>query len=343
MSDRKKAVLGMSGGVDSSTALSVLINNSYDVIGMTHIVQERAISDASEAAAICKSFGKEHITLDLREEFRREVIDYFVNEYRSGRTPNPCVKCNEKIKFPYLFREAGEDGIVATGHYARIGKYAGRHLLLRGKDPKKDQSYVLWKLTGDELSKIIFPLGEMSKEEVRQIALENGISSALKKESQDICFIPDGDYARFIKEYANISFNAGDYVSTEGNVLGKHAGHMKCTLGQSRGLGIALGRKMYVVSKNAETNTVVLGDKSDVMKKTVRANNINLTATDSIPDSSRFTVKIRYGKSDTPASVTQTGEDEITAVFDEAVFAPAPGQSMVIYDGDTVIGGGIII
>ena len=144
-------------------------------------------------------------------------------------------------------------------------------------------------------------------------------------------------------EISTFDFNAGDYVSTEGNVLGKHAGHMNCTLGQSRGLGIALGRKMYVVSKNAETNTVVLGDKSDVMKKTVRANNLNLTATDSIPDSSRFTVKIRYGKSDTPASVTQTGEDEITAVFDEAVFAPAPGQSMVIYDGDTVIGGGIII
>ena len=343
MSDKKIAVLGMSGGVDSSAALSVLINNGYDVIGVTHIVQDRAVNDANEAAALCKAFGKEHITLDLREEFRREVIDYFVNEYKNGRTPNPCVKCNEKIKFPYLFKEAGEDGVVATGHYARIVKCADRHLLMRGKDPKKDQSYVLWRLTGDELSRIIFPLGEMSKEEVRQIALENGMSSALKKESQDICFIPDGDYARFIKEYANISFNAGDYVSTEGNVLGKHAGHMNCTLGQSRGLGIALGRKMYVVSKNAETNTVVLGDKSDVMKKTVRANNINLTATDSIPDSSRFTVKIRYGKIDTPASVTQTGEDEITAVFDEAVFAPAPGQSMVIYDGDTVIGGGIII
>lgn len=344
MNNKIKVALGMSGGVDSSTALSLLSSEeNFDVVGVTHVFRPEALNDAYDARLLCEKYHKKHITLHLEEEFKNNVINYFINEYKAGRTPNPCVKCNEKVKLPYLFKVSGPEGYAATGHYARTGHYGSRSLLLRGKDPKKDQSYVLWNLSQAELAHIIFPLGDLSKEQVRAIAKEAGMKSADRKDSQDICFIPNGDYSEFIRHFSDIGFHEGDYISTEGVFLGHHKGHMNYTVGQSRGLGIALGKKMYVVSKNSETNTVVLGSKNDVMKKIVKANKINLIADTTIPDNSRFTAKIRYGKNDMAACITQTGEDEITAVFDEAVSAPAPGQSMVIYDGDTVIGGGIII
>lgn len=344
MSETKKVFLGMSGGVDSSIAAEILKTSGYDVHGVTHVMCDGAGRDAQDARDLCAVLGIPHTTLDIRNEFRKEVMEYFADEYEAGRTPNPCVRCNEKIKFPYLFDIAEkENALVATGHYARIEKQGDRYLLLRGKDEKKDQSYVLWRLKADQLSKIIFPLGAMTKAEAKQLAADKGFSAALKRESQDICFIPDGDYASFIKSFRSAVFREGDYLSTDGKILGRHSGHMNYTPGQTRGLGIALGKKMYVVSKDAAANTVVIGDKADVMKKTVRARDINFLASDSIPDNSRFTVKIRYGKNDVAASVTQTGEDELCAVFDEPVAAPSPGQSMVIYDGDVVIGGGIII
>lgn len=343
MNGKIKVALGMSGGVDSSASLAILANDGYDVFGVTHVFRPEAESDAEDAKELCRHFGKEHVTLHLENEFKKEVIEYFVNEYKEGRTPNPCVRCNERVKIPYLFKALQGDGFVATGHYASIGHCGGRHVLMRAKDAKKDQSYVLWKLTQDELSKMIFPLGKLSKDEVRGLARINEMKSAEKKDSQDICFIPNENYADFIKRFTGENFAVGDYVSTGGELLGKHTGHMNYTVGQSRGLGIALGKKMYVVSKCAENNVVVLGDKSDVMKREVKASKINLIADTSFPDNSRFTAKIRYGKNDMPAYVTQTGEDEITAVFDEPVSAPAPGQSLVIYDGDCVVGGGIII
>lgn len=343
MSINIKVALGMSGGVDSSASLAILSDAGYGVFGVTHVFRPEAVSDANDARELCRHYGKEHITLHLEDEFKKEVIEYFTNEYKAGRTPNPCVRCNEKVKIPYLFKTAGDHGFVATGHYALTSKCGDRHLLLKAKYENKDQSYVLWRLTQEQLSRIIFPLGNLSKEDVRSFANDAGMKSANRKDSQDICFIPNGDYADFITHFTKKEFAKGKYVSVNGDYLGEHSGHMNYTIGQSRGLGIALGKKMYVVSKCAEKNEVVLGDKSDVMKKTVRAININLIADTSFPDNSRFTAKIRYGKNGTPALVTQTGEDEITAVFDEPVSAPAPGQSLVIYDGDCVVGGGIIV
>lgn len=338
---KKELYLGMSGGVDSSTAALLANKAGYGVIGVTHIVCGDG-TEAERAALLCSSLGIPHEILDLREVFKREVEEYFVSSYERGETPNPCVICNKTVKFPYLFEKAGESAEVATGHYARIEKCGSRLAIKKGADPKKDQSYMLWTLSQDQLSRLYFPLGDLTKEEVRAIAAESGLECASKRDSQDICFIPDGDYASFIRSFRGYDFREGDYVDINGNYLGKHSGHMNYTPGQGRGLGIALGKHMYVVSKNAENNTVVLGDKSDIMKKEVRASGINFMASGDLSSPERLSAKIRYGKSDTPALVYRSGEDEITAVFDEAVTAPAAGQSLVVYDGDTVVCGGTI-
>lgn len=337
-----KLFMGMSGGVDSSCAAFLSKEKGFDLVGVTHIVCDGTEDAAVGAKMLCDFLSVPHITQNLKDVFKKEVMEYFVSSYEKGETPNPCVMCNKSVKFPYLYSHAKEGELVGTGHYARIEKIGDRFLLKKGKDEKKDQSYVLWNLTCKQLSKTLFPLGEYTKEQIREIALENRLPSAQSKESQDICFIPDGDYVSFMKNFRGFVAGGGQYTDKDGNVLGSHRGHIHYTLGQTRGLGIALGRPMYVLSKDASTNTVVLGDREDVFKKTVKARDINLTAASSLEKGERLSVKIRYGKAAASALVTQTAEDELTAVFDEAVPSPAPGQSMVIYDGDTVIGGGII-
>ena len=337
----KKLFLGMSGGVDSSAAAYLCKAQGYDVQGVTHTVCGDGAA-AKGAAEICRILGIPHKEIDLRGEFRREVMEYFVSSYERGETPNPCVMCNRRIKFPYIFREAGEDGLVATGHYARIAKCGERYAVRRARDPKKDQSYVLWALGQDMLSRIVFPLGEMTKDEVREIAREAALPCAESKESQDICFIPDGNYRAFIEEFRRAPIPRGRFISKDGAILGECEGQICYTPGQGSGLGIALGHKVFVVSKNAAENTVTLGERSDTYKREVKASGIVFQAAGIIGSPERLTAKIRYGKNAAPATVERTGEDEITATFDEPVFAPAAGQSLVVYDGDVVVCGGVI-
>ena len=338
----RKLIIGMSGGVDSSAAAYLSLEKGYDVTGVTHVVCGDGASAAS-AAALCGAMGVPHKTLDLREEFRREVMEYFVSSYEAGETPNPCVMCNKRIKFPYLFGEAGDDGEVATGHYARIEKCGSRLAVRRGRDRSKDQSYVLWSLTQEQLSRIEFPLGEYTKTEVREIARKAALPCADSKESQDICFIPDGDYRAFIESFRGKPIEKGTFVSGDGRVLGPNEGHICYTPGQGSGLGIALGHKVFVQSKDAANNTVTLGDREGVMKKEVKAKNVSFMAADDLPSPERLTAQIRYGKREAAATVFRSGEDEITALFDEPVFAPAAGQSLVVYDGDVIVCGGIMI
>ena len=337
----KKMIVGMSGGVDSSAAAYLSLEKGYRVTGVTHVVCGDGAA-AAAAEALCAAMGIPHVTLDLREEFRREVTEYFVSSYEAGETPNPCVMCNKKIKFPYLFTEAGEEGIVATGHYARIERCGSRLAVKRGADRSKNQSYVLWPLTQEQLSRIEFPLGEYTKTEVRGIARAAGFPCADGKESQDICFIPDGNYRAFIESFRCKPIEKGTFVSEDGRVLGPNEGHICYTPGQGSGLGIALGHRVFVQSKDAANNTVTLGERGGVMKKEVRAKNVSFMAADDLPSPEKLTAQIRYGKSDAAATVFRSGEDEITALFDEPVFAPAPGQSLVVYDGDVVVCGGII-
>ncbi len=338
----KKLIIGMSGGVDSSAAAYLSLGKGYSATGVTHVVCGDG-ADAKSAEALCAGIGIPHITLDLREEFRREVMEYFVSSYEAGATPNPCVMCNKKIKFPYLFSQAGEDGRVATGHYARVGKCGSRLAVKRGRDGSKDQSYVLWPLTQEQLARIEFPLGEYTKAEIREIAREAGLPCAESKESQDICFIPDGNYRAFIEDFRGRPIEKGAFVSEDGKVLGANDGHICYTPGQGSGLGIALGHKVFVLSKDASNNTVTLGEREGVMKKEVKAKSVSFMAADDLPSPERLTAKIRYGKKDSAATVYRSGEDEITAVFDEPVFAPAAGQSLVVYDGDVIVCGGTII
>lgn len=339
---KKRLYLGMSGGVDSSVAAYLSLKEGYDVTGVTHIVYKDT-ECAEKAKRICSFYGIPHITKDLRDEFRSEVIDYFVSSYKEGRTPNPCVMCNKTVKFPYLFDEAGDGGLVATGHYAKIVKCGSRLAIGKAADDRKDQSYVLWSLTQEMLGRIRFPLGDLRKTQVKEIAREQNLECAEGKESQDICFIPDGDYRAFIEEYLGEKIKKGRFVWKDGTELGECDGQMCYTPGQSKGLGIALGRRVYVVSKNAATNTVVLGDREDAAEREVRAGHVNFMATDGFDAPQRLEAKIRYGKSLYPALIRQTGEEEITALFDEPVPSPAPGQSLVVYDGDTVVCGGVIV
>ncbi len=338
---KEKLFIGMSGGVDSGVSAYLSMRGGFDVTGVTHVMCGDG-GAASGAKELCSSLGIPHITLDLRSVFRAEVMEYFVSSYEKGETPNPCVMCNRAVKFPYLFKAAGETGLVATGHYARVTRCGERFAISRGTDRSKDQSYVLWALSQDQLKRVRFPLGEMTKKEVREVARDAGLKCAESKDSQDICFIPDGDYRAFIEKYRDRPFEKGKYISKDGKYLGENEGHMALTPGQGSGLGIALGRKVFVISKDAAANTVTLGDRDDVMKKEVKASSVSFMAAEDLPCPEKLTAKIRYGKNDAPATVFRSGEDEITAVFDEPVFAPAAGQSLVVYDGDVVVCGGII-
>lgn len=345
--DERQVLVGMSGGVDSSAAVCLLQQAGYQVSGLTLLLTESACagSDAlRDAAAVAAKLGIRHSTEDGRERFHRQVQDYFVQSYEQGLTPNPCIRCNRKVKFDTLLEEADRQGIgyVATGHYARIEKAGDRYLLKRGLDAQKDQSYFLYGLTGAQLARTLFPLGGLTKAECRAIAEEKGLVNARKKDSQDICFIPDGDYGAFLERYTGKRWPEGDFLDVSGKVLGRHRGHVRYTLGQRRGLNIALGQRAYVVGKDPAHNTVTLGGNEDLFTTRVRVKEVNFLACDDLKEPVRLLGRTRYTQQLSPCTVRQVDEDELEILFDQPQRAVTPGQAAVFYEGDTVVCGGTI-
>ncbi len=350
-----KAVIAMSGGVDSSVAAYLTLKGGMECIGITmkmfnndDIGIEKkstccSLSDIEDARDVCYRMGINHYVLNFCDCFKKDVIDRFISTYKEGKTPNPCIDCNRYVKFKALLERAitlGYDSIV-TGHYARIEKSGDRFLLKKAADLTKDQSYVLYSLTQHELKHTLFPLGELTKKEVREIADSEGFINAKKHDSQDICFAPDG-YYDFISYYTGEKPKKGKFIDVNGNVLGTHDGILKYTIGQRKGLGIALGKPVYVCGIDPENNTVTLGEEKEIFKNTLTAENINLITSDKLTEPLKVKAKIRYRQDEQPATVYQTGEDEIKVVFDENVRAITTGQAVVLYDGDYVVGGGTV-
>ena len=356
MAENKKVMIGMSGGVDSSVAAFLLQKESLEVIGATmklynnediDFVSEKtccSLDDVLDAKSVCARLGIRHYTLNMTDDFKKEVIERFISAYQNGFTPNPCIDCNRYMKFSKMLHKAQELDIdyVATGHYARIEKQGDRYILKKAVDLSKDQSYVLYSLTQEQLKVTKFPLGNYTKRQVREIAEENGFVNARKHESQDICFVPDGDYSKFIEYYTGKTYPCGDFVDMNGKRLGEHKGIIRYTIGQRRGLGLALPASMYVVEKDVDNNKVILGFNDDLFKKEVNVKNISFTACEGLDKPERLCAKIRYNQKEQPATVTQTDENHFTIVFDEPQRAITKGQAAVLYDGDTVVGGGTI-
>lgn len=356
MAENKKVMIGMSGGVDSSVAAFLLQKESLEVIGATmklynnediDFVSEKtccSLDDVLDAKSVCARLGIRHYTLNMTDDFKKEVIERFISAYQNGFTPNPCIDCNRYMKFSKMLHKAQELDIdyVATGHYARIEKQGDRYILKKAVDLSKDQSYVLYSLTQEQLKVTKFPLGNYTKQQVREIAEENGFVNARKHESQDICFVPDGDYSKFIEYYTGKTYPCGDFVDMNGKKLGEHKGIIRYTIGQRRGLGLALPASMYVVEKDVDSNKVILGFNDDLFKKEVNVKNISFTACEGLDKPERLCAKIRYNQKEQPATVTQTDENHFTIVFDEPQRAITKGQAAVLYDGDTVVGGGTI-
>jgi len=336
----------MSGGVDSTVAAMLARRDGFDCAGAMMKLHGFGHDGEEDARRAAERLGIPFHVIDLSEDFAAFVIGRFIKAYREGRTPNPCVDCNKNIKFgkfPEKAREFGMD-VVVTGHYARIDRGAdGRFLLKKGADRVKDQSYVLYGLTQEQLAKVLFPLGGLSKQEVRDLALTAGFENADKRESQDICFVPGGDYAGFITDYTGETLPKGRFIDENGNDLGENRGLACYTIGQRRGLGLAMPHPVYVLDIKPQDNTVVVGGSELLYTKTLRAADINLIAADKLENPIRARVKIRYRQPEQPATVRQIGEDALLIEFDEPQRAITKGQAAVVYDGDIVIGGGTII
>ena len=345
----------MSGGVDSSVCALLLQEAGYAVRGATMVLRDDQKStcgssrDVEDAREVCRRLGIPHDAFDLRDRFDAAVVRPFCDAYLEGRTPNPCIACNRFLKFESLQQRRRELGFdyVATGHYARRRWDAatGRWLLLRACDPAKDQSYVLYHLTQDTLAHMLFPLGELTKGEVRELARARGFVTAAKPESQDICFVPDGDYAGFIEGRcgADTAFNPGEIVEREGRVLGVHAGLIRYTIGQRKGIGVAAREPLYVLGKDASANRLIVGFRDELLSSGVVARDVNLIGGDAWEAPREVQVKTHYRQRPVAATVEMSGDDELTVVFDELQSSAAPGQSAVLYDGDEVLGGGTIV
>lgn len=347
----EKVVVGLSGGVDSSVAAYLLKQQGYEVIGVTMEMwrnpDERVAGKAIEdARAVANHLGIPFYVLDFRKEFRRDVMDYFVSEYMEGRTPNPCIVCNRKIKWEALYQRSKELGAdyVATGHYARINRLAnGRYAIQNSKTARKDQTYVLYELTQEQLAHTLMPLGDYEKDEIRQIAADAGIPVAAKKDSQDVCFIPDNDYVRFLTEELQDRLpGEGNFLWKDGTVVGRHKGYTNYTIGQRKGLQIALGKPVFVLSMDTKKNEVVLGDNADLFTTHLEADHINYMAEETLDPNKTYLGKIRYSHSGTPCHVRVT-DGVMQVEFEEEVRAITPGQGFVLYDGDYIAAGGRIL
>lgn len=348
----EKIMLGMSGGVDSAATAAILKDSGYTVIGATlRLFDTELLADdelpksISDAKSVCDVLGIEHRIIDLREQFLKEIVEYFISEYISGRTPNPCIVCNRRIKFGAMLDVALQSGCqkIATGHYAGLVYQNGRYLLTKAADISKDQSYVLYTLNQHQLSHLLFPLGKLTKPEARAIAEENGFINAHKGDSQDICFIPDGDYASFIARYSEFGLKEGDFVDEKGKKIGKHSGIVRYTIGQRKGLGIAMGRPIFVLEKDAEANRVVIGDEKGLFYRCIEVENMNYIAFEKLTGDIKAKAKLRYRHIEQSAIIHSFGENRAIIEFEKPQRAPSPGQAVVIYDGDIVLGGGTIV
>lgn len=354
-----KALIAMSGGVDSSVAAYLMRKQGYECIGATMKLYHNedicipkdhsccSLDDVEDARAVAASMDIPYYVFNFSERFKEEVMDKFVHCYECGITPNPCIDCNRYLKFEYLYNRAKELGYdyVVTGHYAQI-KYdasIGRYLLCKAVDASKDQSYVLYSLTQNQLAHTQFPLGGMPKSKTREIAEQQGFINAKKHDSQDICFVQNGNYAEFIEDYTKKTYPEGNFVDVHGNILGRHKGIIRYTIGQRKGLGLSLKEPMYVMEINTTDNTVVLGRDADLFTDTLIANDINLISIPRIDGEMRIKAKVRYRHTEQPATVTQIDDDTIKVVFDEPQRAITKGQAVVLYDGDIVVGGGTIV
>ncbi|MBR2265008.1 MAG: tRNA 2-thiouridine(34) synthase MnmA [Firmicutes bacterium] len=354
---KKKALIAMSGGVDSSVAAYLMKEQGYDCIGATMKLYDNedvgisrtatccSAEDVDDARSVAFSLGMPYYVFNFTEAFKEEVIGRFIQAYEQGRTPNPCIECNRYLKFEKFYRrmlEMGYDTVV-TGHYVRIREdEGGRFHLYRSSDLSKDQSYVLYSLTQEQLSHAKFPLGELTKDEVRAIAQAQGFINAKKHESQDICFVQNGSYADFIEQYTGKTYVPGPFIGPDGNVAGEHKGIIRYTIGQRKGLGLAFGEPVYVTEVDPEANTVRLGHNEDLFTTTLEADEVNLIPFDHLTGPMRVQASIRYQAPPKPATVTETSESRLRLVFDQPQRAITLGQAVVLYDGDEVLGGGTI-
>ncbi len=352
-----KALIAMSGGVDSSVAAKIMVDEGYECIGCTMKLHDNqsesdretktccSLNDVEDARSVAMRLGMKYYVFNFQEDFKEKIIDKFIQSYKEGKTPNPCIDCNRYMKFDKLFERGqvlGCDYIV-TGHYVRIEYRDGKYHLLKALDDTKDQSYVLYSMNQYQLEHAKFPLGGLKKTETRALAEEGGFINADKPDSQDICFVPDGDYASVIEKYSGTKEKPGNFVDTEGNILGKHKGITHYTIGQRKGLGLALHTPVYVQKIDVEKNEVVLGTNDELFSCELSASDVNWISGEVPTEPIRCAAKIRYRHKEQLCTVTATGENTIKVVFDEPQRAITPGQSVVMYLGDEVLGGGIIV
>ena len=352
-----RILTAMSGGVDSSVAAKLLRDAGHECIGCTMKLYDNSdagvpkghtccsLDDTADARSVAYRLGMRYYVFNFAEDFREQVIGRFAGGYLRGITPNPCIDCNRYMKFGKLFQRARELGCdhVATGHYARILFDGEKYLLKKGADKSKDQSYVLYFMTQDQLAWTLFPLGDLHKSEVRRIAAGSGFVTAAKPDSQDICFAPDGDYAGAIERYSGQISEPGDFVSADGSVLGRHRGIVHYTVGQHRGLGLGLPERRYVCSICPEENKVVLGGEEELLRREFFAGDFNWISGEAPAGALRCRVKVRYRHREQPAEAFPQSDGTVRILFDESQRAVTPGQSAVLYSGDTVLGGGVIL